>query len=187
MSLLLALALLGSAQNEARVNQGLSTIALVPVGLDAALAEFDRLCLAAPFDRAAFAGAAARSNWRFRRDPDSGPEGALGYVASRGYTKLIDARPLPQCNFDSALRQGAGRDATIARVEALLARRFGAVPARQETANTLFWPLPGETEQPLRLYLMRRPGDDARQFSLSLQKWPAALAGSGARPQEPRP
>lgn len=177
------LVLLTPVQSEALVNEGLSRMASVPVGIDGAIAEFDRLCLAAPFDRAGYQAAIARSGWHFRHDPGSGPAGALGYVSSRGYTKLIDFGRLPQCNFDTAIDRAHGDDTVVARIEKQLARRYGAVPERHRTANTLFWQLPSEGERPVRLYLMRRPGDDPRQFSLSLQKWPAALSGSGAGTQ----
>ena len=180
------MALAAALQAQPRPVDGLDP-RLMRVGeLDAALAEYDRLCLAAPFDRATHLAAVRRSDWRFRPAPNP-PEGALTHQASRGFAFFRDAGRLPQCNLDTATSRAAPAALSVERVEALLARRLGAVPARRQTATAIFWQWPGEPERTLRLYLMRRPGDDPRQLSLTLQKWPAALARDGAAAQETRP
>lgn len=180
------LALAGALQVQPRPVDGLDPRLMRPGGIDAALAEYDRLCLADPFDRAAHVAAVRRSSWRFRPAPNP-PEGALTHQAVRGFAFFRDTGRLPQCNLDTATDRAVASPLIVARIEAMLAGRLGAVPARRVTATAIFWQWPGEPDKSVRLYLLRRTGDDPRQLSLTLQKWPATLARDGVAAQETRP
>ena len=183
MTLLALVALLAAAQAAPHSVGGLDAQLARTGELDSVLAEYDLLCLAAPFDRAAHEADVRRSAWRFRPAPDP-PEGAVANQATRGYAFFRDTGRLPQCNLDAATSRAAPAALIVARIEALLARRLGAAPPRRAVAGAIFWQWPGEPNSTIRLYLMRRPGDDPRQLSLTLQKWPTALATNGATTQE---
>ncbi len=180
------LAMAAALQAQPRPVDGLDPRLVRTADIDAVLAEYDRLCLAAPFDRAVHQAAAHRSAWRFRPGPNP-PAGALTHQAARGFAFFSDTGRLPQCNLDTAISRAVPGAVTVSRIEALLLRRLGAVPSRRETANAIFWQWPAEPDKVVRLYLMRRPGDDPRQLTLTLQRWPAALARDGATAQDPRP
>jgi hypothetical protein len=185
--MILLLAALAATQAQPRPVGGLEPRIVRASDLDGAIAEYDRLCLAAPFDRAAYEAGIRASGWRFR--PASGvPEGASAYESARGYALFRGAAPtgrsLPQCNLDTATGRPQPRDLIVARIEARLARRLGSVPPRRDANGSPFWQWPAEAGKVARLYLMRRPGDDPRQITLTLQKWPADLAGGGATPRE---
>lgn len=187
MILLSLLALIAAVQAQPRPVDGLDPRMVRPGELDAAIGEYDRLCLAAPFDRTAYEEGIRASGWRFR--PASGvPEGASAYQSARGYAYFRDPAPtgrsLQQCNLDTATGRAHARDVIVARVEARLARRLGSVPPRQDSNGSPFWQWPAAAGKAARLYLMRRPGDDPRQITLTLQKWPADLAGGGGAPRE---
>ncbi|HVQ09205.1 MAG TPA: hypothetical protein VMS43_12310 [Allosphingosinicella sp.] len=187
MSLLALIALLAAAQTQPGPVGGLDPRMVQTSEIDSAIGEFDRLCLASPFDRASYEAAIRASHWRFR--PAGGaPEGASAYESRRGYAFFRDATPagrsLPQCNLDTATGRPHARDLLVARIEARLARRLGSVPPRLGANGSLFWQWPAEAGKVARLYLMRRPSDDPRQITLTLQKWPADLAGVGATPRE---
>lgn len=187
MIVLPLLALVAAVQAQPRPAEGLDPRMVRAGPLDAAIGEYDRLCLASPFDRAAYEAGIRASRWGFR--PASGvPEGASAYESARGYAFFRDPAPggrsLPQCNLDTATGQPYARDLIVARIEARLARRLGSVPPRRDADGALFWQWPAEAGKVARLYLMRRPGDDPRQITLTLQKWPADLAGGGATPTE---
>ena len=183
----LVIALIAAVQAQPRPVDGLDPRIVRASELDAAIGEYDRLCLASPFDRAAYEAGIRASGWRFR--PASGvPEGASAYESARGYAFFRDPAPggrsIPQCNLDTATGQAQAPGLVVARIEARLARRLGSVPPRQEANGSLFWQWPAEAGKVARLYLMRRPGDDPRQITLTLQKWPADLAATGATPRE---
>ena len=181
--LLAAMLSLAAAQAQPRVVGPLDPQLMRSGDLDAALAEFERLCLRTAFDRAAYEAAIARSSWRFRRASDA-PEGASAFASVRGYAFFRDGGRLPQCNLDTAMRRAHDRDAVAGRIAARLEALLGAAPARREAGGSLFWQWPGEPGKAIRLYLMRHPGTDPRQLTLSLQKWPAELAGTAETPPE---
>lgn len=185
--ILLSLLALLAAQAQPRPVGGLDPRMVRANDLDSAIGEFDRLCLAAPFDRAAYEAGFRASRWRFR--PAAGvPEGASAYESGRGYAFFRGAAPggrsLPQCNLDTAIGRAQATGLIVARIEARLARRLGSVPPRREANGSPFWQWPAEAGTVARLYLMRRPSDDPRQITLTLQKWPADLAAEGAVPRE---
>lgn len=180
-------ALLAAAQTQPRAVDGLEPRMVRTSDLNEAIGEYDRLCLASPFDRAAYEAAIRASGWRFQ--PVSGvPEGASAYESARGYAffrdPLTPGRSMPQCNLDTATGQAHARELVVARIEARLARRLGSAPPRQDWNGSIFWQWPAEARKVARLYLMRRPSDDPRQITLTLQKWPADLAASGATPRQ---
>lgn len=181
------LALLAAAQAQPLAVGGLDPRMVRAGDLDAAVVEYERLCLASPFDRAAYEAGIRASRWRFR--PASGlPEGASAYEAARGYAFFRDppagGRSLPQCNLDTATSRPQALNLIVARIESRLARRLGSVPPRRDSNGSVFWQWPVEAGRTARLYLMRRPTDDPRQITLTLQKWPADLAADGAVPRE---
>ena len=178
-------ALLAAAQAAPHPVGGLDPRLARPGELDSVLDEYDRLCLAAPFARAAHEAAVRRSAWHFR-PASNPPDGALANESARAYAFFRDTGRLPQCNLDTATGRPAPRAQIIARIEALLLRRLGTAPPRTEAAGAIFWQWPDEQpDRIVRLYLMRRPGDDPRQLSLTLQKWPAAAARGATTVQEP--
>lgn len=183
----LAIVLIAAAQAQPRPVDGLDPRLVRASELDAAIGEYDRLCLASPFDRAAYEAGIRASRWGFR--PAGGvPEGASAYESARGYAFFREPAPggrsMPQCNLDTATGQAQARDLIAARIEARLARRLGSVPPRRDWNGSLFWQWPAEAGKVARLYLMRRPSDDPRQITLTLQKWPADRAAGGAVPRE---
>jgi hypothetical protein len=185
--LLPLIALLAAAQAQPGPVGGLDPRMVRANDLNSAIGEFDRLCLAAPFDRAAYEAGIRASGWRFR--PVGGvPEGASAYESGQGYAFFRDPAPggrsLPQCNLDTAIGRAQPVAPIAARIEARLARRLGSVPPRRDSNGSIFWQWPAEAGKVARLYLMRRPSDDPRQITLTLQKWPADLAADSATPRE---
>ncbi|HYE29335.1 MAG TPA: hypothetical protein VEA61_14030 [Allosphingosinicella sp.] len=166
-----------SAAQQPVVTGGLETMVKLAIGIDEALGEFERLCLARPFDAASFEKAVRGSSWRYRRAADSEPE-LIGYDSRKGYASIKWLGPpagrLPQCNLDAATLRPYTPTATAARIEARLKRLLGTIPVRQASGTSLFWEWPAETGKAVRLYLLRHPGSDPRQLTLTLQKWPQA-------------
>ena len=146
--------------------------------VDGTLAEYERLCLHAPFDRAAHDRAIAASSWRFRPVEVEG-ENASGHMAQRGYAYFRgpdSAGGLQQCNLDAALERAIDPAALTARIGGLLQGRLPMFD-RIETRGQVYWQWPAEPGWVVRLYWMRPAGSDPRQLTLSLQKWPSNLAG----------
>jgi hypothetical protein len=179
---LLAAAL--SAAQQPVVSGGLQPMFKLAIGIDEALGEYERLCLARPFDAASFEKAVRASSWRYRRAPGTSPE-LIAYDSRKGYASVKWLGPpagrLPQCNLDSATLRPYTPEATAVRIEARLKRLLGAAPPRRAAGATLFWEWPAEAGKVARLYLVRHPDTDPRQLTLTLQKWPLAEA---AAPQE---
>ena len=170
------------------VTGGLQPMFKLAIGIDEALAEFERLCLASPFDAAAFEKAVSGSSWRYRRNPGTTPE-LIGYDSRKGYASIKWLGPpagrLPQCNLDAATLRPFTLEATAGRIEARLKRRLGIVPPRHAAGASLFWEWPAEGGKVARLYLLRHPGSDPRQLTLTLQKWPQAEASPTKPLEEP--
>jgi hypothetical protein len=156
------------------VTGGLEPMLKLAIGIDEGLAEFERLCLAHPFDAAAFETAVSRSSWRYRRASGTTPE-LIGYDSRKGYVSIKWLGPpagrLPQCNLDAATLRPSTPEATAARIEARLKSRLGTVPKRHTAGASLYWEWPSEGGNTARLYLLRHPGSDPRQLTLTLQKW----------------
>ena len=164
-----------SAAQQPVVTGGLETMVKLAIGIDEALGEFERLCLARPFDAASFEKAVAGSSWRYRRATDTQPE-LVGYDSRKGYASIKWLGPppgrLPQCNLDAATLRPYTPEATAGRIEVRLKRLLGIIPARRASGPSLFWEWPAEPGKVARLYLLRHPGTDPRQLTLTLQKWP---------------
>jgi hypothetical protein len=173
--------LLGAAAQQPTPTGGLQPMFKLAIGIDEALGEFERLCLARPFDAATFETAVSRSSWRYRRTPGTTPE-LIGYDSRKGYASIKWLGPpagrLPQCNLDAATIRPYTAEATAGQIEARLKRRLGTMPARHPADTSLFWEWPVEDGKVARLYLQRHPGSDPRQLTLTLQKWPT-MAGQG--------
>jgi|GEM_PF-5175573 len=172
------LAAAAPAAQQPVVTGGLQPMFKLAIGIDEALGEFERLCLARPFDAATFETAVSRSSWRYRRASGTTPE-LIGYDSRKGYASIKWLGPpagrLPQCNLDAATLRPYTLEATAGRIEARLRRLLGTVPARHAAGTNLFWEWPAEGKV-TRLYLLRDPGSDPRQLTLTLQKWPQAEA-----------
>ncbi|HYW15649.1 MAG TPA: hypothetical protein VE891_05795 [Allosphingosinicella sp.] len=167
------------AAQEPAVTGGLQPMLKLAIGLDEALAEYERLCLARAFDAASFEKAVSSSAWRYRRAQDTSPE-LVGYDSRKGYVSIKWLGPpegrLPQCNLDSATLRPYTPEAMAGRIEARLKRLLGTSPARQAAGVSTFWEWPVEGGKMARLYVLRHPGSDPRQLTLTLQKWPRAAA-----------
>lgn len=179
MTPLIALFLAAAPTHRPTVSGGLTQMLKRAVALDEALGEFDRICLAHPFDAAAFERAVASSSWRYRRAHASFPE-LTGYDSVNGYVSRkwmgSPEGSLPQCNLDGATPRAYPPSAIAARIEARLAAR-GVSVGRRQADDSLYWQWPLEEGKVARLYLLRHRGSDPRQLTLTLQKWPAERAG----------
>jgi hypothetical protein len=176
-------ALLASAAGSAQqpvVSGGLQPMLKLAIGLDEALAEYERLCLARAFDAASFEKAVSGSTWRYRRFADTNPQ-LIGYDSRKGYASIKWLGPpegrLPQCNLDSATLRPYTPEAMAGRIEARLKRLLGAIPARRAAGTSTFWEWPVDGGKIARLYVIRHPGSDPRQLTLTLQKWPNEKTG----------
>jgi hypothetical protein len=173
------LAAAAPAAQQPAVSGGLQPMLKLVIGLDEALAEYERLCLARAFDAASFEKAVSSSAWRYRRFRDTTPN-LVGYDSRKGYASIKWLGPpegrLPQCNLDAATLRPYTPVATASRIEARLKRLLGTTPARQVAGTSTFWEWPVEGGKVARLYVIRHPGSDPRQLTLTLQKWPQAEA-----------
>lgn len=173
------LAAAAPAAEQPVVSGGLQPMFKLAIGLDEALGEFERLCLARPFDAAAFERVVSSSPWRYRRAAGTSPD-LIGYDSRKGYASIKWLGPppgrLPQCNLDAATATPYAPDATARRIEARLKRLLGAVPVRHAAGASTFWEWAAGEGKVARLYVLRHPGSDPRQLTLTLQKWPGAAA-----------
>jgi hypothetical protein len=173
--------LLAAAAQQPVVSGGLQPMLKLAIGIDEALGEFERLCLARPFDAATFERAVSASPWRYRRNPGTTPQ-LIGYDSRKGYASIKWLGPpagrLPQCNLDAATLKPYTAEAMAGRIEARLKRRLGTLPARRAAGSSLYWEWPVEDGKVARLYVLRHPGSDPRQLALTLQKWPRAEAST---------
>lgn len=172
------LAATAPAAQQPVVTGGLQPMFKLAIGLDEALAEYERLCLTRAFDAASFEKAVSNSTWRYRRAEGTRPE-LVGYDSRKGYASVKWLGPpegrLPQCNLDAATQRPYGPEAVASRIEARLKRLLGATPARQAADTSTFWEWPVEGGKVARLYVIRHRGSDPRQLTLTLQKWPRAV------------
>ena len=180
MTVLLALLVAAAPPEKPVVTGGLTPMYKLAVGLEEARGDFDRLCLARPFDPQSFDVAVRGSPWRYRRASQSDPN-LIGYEAAKGYASRkwmgVPQGRLPQCNLDAATARAYSLDAVGKQIEVHLARRLGQAPLRREADGGLFWQWLAEPGKVARLYLLRHPNTDPRQMTLTLQKWPAERAG----------
>jgi hypothetical protein len=141
--------------------------------LERAMNEFQALCLAHPFDRAAFDAAASGSSWKYQRQPSTlffADEWRSSHAYATFNTEQAAARgmALPQCNFLAATSRKVGSDAIVAAVGAML--RSSGVPDARYTRNEDMmwsWKRPDGLAQ---LHLID-PGPDGQVIRMSLQFW----------------
>jgi hypothetical protein len=179
MTPVVALLLAAAPAHRPTVTGGLTDMVKLAVGLDEALGEFDQICLAHPFDAAAFERAVASSSWHYRRARDTFPE-LTGYDSVKGYVSRkgmgSPEGSLPQCNLDGATLRAYPPAEIATRIEARLSAR-GVSAVRRQVEDSLYWQWPLQEGKLARLYLLRHPGSDPRQLTLTLQKLRAERAG----------
>ena len=156
--------------------------------LERAAGEFRALCLAKPFDRAAFDAAAAASDWKYEHPAPRfafADEWRSAHAFVQFNTEQAAARglALPQCNFLAAASKKVGAVAIVAAIDSALRRAgiVGARFARDGEQMVWSWTRPDGLAQ---LHLID-PGADGQVISLSLQFWtPEWLARAPALVEE---
>lgn len=157
------LTLLGSA---AQANE---TVPMVALPAEQIVAEFDRICVSG-FPKPPAQARIAQSRWAFVKRQVKLPI-KQEWQSKHGILSVAPLPPghempaLPQCTLDAASRTALSRDQLSTIVERQL-MRFKTV--RQPK----YWSWPIDAKNEARLYIVGLSSANARQVSLSLQRWP---------------
>lgn len=149
-------------------------VAVRGTDIERAMAEFAAICLAKPFDRAAFNRAVGASSWKYERqapgitfqDNWQSPYAYATFTSDGAFPRGL---AVPQCNLLAASRTKVGGDAMKVAIDGLLKSAGVSEIEFTRADGLLIWTWKNGTGL-AQLHLLD-PDPEGRVMNLSLQFW----------------